>query len=56
VVEDDGIGLEPATESRAGGGRGLPGLQTRARALGGAVTIDSRPEGGTRIAIRVPLA
>jgi ligand-binding sensor domain-containing protein/signal transduction histidine kinase len=55
-VEDDGVGLEPATESRAGGGRGLPGLKTRAKALGGAATIESRPGGGTRISIRVPLA
>jgi ligand-binding sensor domain-containing protein/signal transduction histidine kinase len=56
VVEDDGVGLEPATESRAGGGRGLPGLGNRAKALGGAATIEARPGGGTRISIRVPLA
>lgn len=56
VVEDDGIGLSPARESTAGGGRGLGGLQTRARALGGAAAAASLPEGGTRISIRVPLA
>jgi signal transduction histidine kinase len=55
VVEDDGIGLEAAPESAAGGGRGLPGLGKRAKALGGSATVDSRP-GGTRISIRVPLA
>lgn len=56
TVEDDGVGRERATESAAGGGRGLPGLARRARALGGEATVTSRPEGGTRVSIRVPLA
>jgi ligand-binding sensor domain-containing protein/signal transduction histidine kinase len=55
VVEDDGIGLAPAPESSAGG-RGLPGLRTRAQSLGGTAAVDSRPGGGTRISIRMPLA
>ncbi len=55
VVEDDGIGLMPATE-RGMGGRGLPGLMTRAQALGGTATVESKPGTGTRISLRVPLA
>jgi ligand-binding sensor domain-containing protein/signal transduction histidine kinase len=58
TVEDDGIGLAPAdgATGATGGGRGLPGLARRARALGGETRVESRPEGGTRISIRVPLA
>jgi len=56
-VEDDGRGF------RAGGNRipprdaglGLLGMRERAGIAGGALTIDSAPGAGTRIALRIPL-
>lgn len=56
-VRDDGHGIDPdrAREAAEEGHRGLPGMGRRAAAVGGEVTIDSRPGGGTRIALSVPL-
>jgi len=50
-VEDDGVGLghgEPVE------GLGLVGIRERAGLLGGAVDIESQPDGGTRVAVRLP--
>jgi signal transduction histidine kinase len=48
-VRDDGIGgADP-------GGHGLLGLSDRATALGGRVTVESPPGGGTRLAATLPL-
>ena len=49
-IEDDGIGGATIVP-----GRGLAGLRTRAEALGGSLTIDSRP-GRTSVAVVVPRA
>jgi signal transduction histidine kinase len=51
-VTDDGIGfdLDAANE-----GLGLVSMRERLHLVGGQITIDSRPFGGTRIHIRVPL-
>jgi signal transduction histidine kinase len=58
-VEDDGCGIEPQTVARAardGGSRsGLGNMQRRIDELGGHCTIASSPDGGTRVAIEVPL-
>jgi signal transduction histidine kinase len=58
-VEDDGGGIEPQAIARAardGGSRsGLGNMQRRIDELGGRCTITSSPEGGTRVAIEVPL-
>lgn len=51
-LRDDGVGFD---ESRASDGRGLPGLQQRARALGGQLTIDSRPGHGCRARLVFPV-
>lgn len=48
---DDGTGL-PEGYRR---GRGLTSMETRARNLGGALTIDSGPE-GTRLSLEVPVS
>jgi signal transduction histidine kinase len=49
VVADDGMG---GVDVNAGSG--LRGLQDRLAALGGTLTIDSRPGGGTRVEGRIP--
>lgn len=53
VVEDDGVGfdLTQALGRRAG----LLGMQERAGLIGGTLQIDSRPGGGTRITVTVPV-
>ena len=49
-VADDGRGgADP------GGGTGLRGLADRVEALGGALTVDSRPGAGTRLVAELPL-
>ena len=40
-VEDDGVGFDPAAASRLG--RGVSGLASRARELGGTFTAESHP-------------
>ena len=52
-VSDDGVG--PPAE-RSGRGHGVPNLEKRARRLGGSFRLSGRPEGGTVVEWRVPLA
>jgi signal transduction histidine kinase len=57
AIEDDGRGIEAA---RAGSGDarrglGLIGMRERAQALSGSFVIENRPEGGTRIRVRIPI-
>jgi signal transduction histidine kinase len=57
-IEDDGRGFTPAdvaTPSESGQGLGLLGMRERIEILGGTLTLDSSPGGGTRVAFRVPL-
>jgi signal transduction histidine kinase len=49
-VADDGRGLPPATAVRLGA-RGLADARRRADAIGASISIDSRPGGGTRVAL-----
>lgn len=49
---DDGVGFDA---SQATAGRGLSGLQQRARALGGQLSIDSRPGHGCRTRLVFPV-
>jgi two-component system, NarL family, sensor kinase len=52
-IEDDGIGFEP---SAVPSGRfGLVGMSERARLLGGTLTVESSPDGGTAVDVVVPL-
>ena len=52
VVSDDGRGFDPDSVAA---GRGLLGMRERVELLGGEIEVSSGPEGGTRIAARVPV-
>jgi len=55
-IKDDGIGFtihQSAPADRAA--FGLLGMRERAQALGGQITIDSLPDRGTEIHVRIPL-
>jgi len=54
-VSDDGRGFAPQS-GRSSGGLGLAGMAERARRVGGELTVQSRPGGGTRIGFRAPLS
>ncbi|MCE2802506.1 MAG: sensor histidine kinase [Gemmatimonadetes bacterium] len=53
TVRDDGVGFDPARS--AGARLGLLGMQERAHALGGRLTVTSAPEDGTTVTLTVPL-
>ncbi len=52
-VRDNGAGFDPATAPNTG--RGLPNLAHRAREMGAALRIESKPGRGTRISLHLPL-
>ena len=55
AIHDDGAGFDTSNAlSRARGGFGLSGLEERVRLLKGTLHIDSSPETGTTISIRIP--
>jgi signal transduction histidine kinase len=53
-VEDDGRGFSPDRLPRRGSGFGLVSMRERAEALGGRLTVASRPGEGTRVELVVP--
>lgn len=53
-ITDDGKGFD-TEQAAANGGLGLVSIRERLRLTGGEVTIDSKPSGGTRICLYVPL-
>jgi PAS domain S-box-containing protein len=53
-IVDDGAGFDPAN-ILGGGGLGLVSIRERLHLVRGQVAIDSRPSGGTRIDVRIPL-
>ncbi|MFJ8966469.1 sensor histidine kinase [Lentzea sp. NPDC102401] len=57
-VVDDGTGFDPSSlpaPDPGEGGFGLAAMRTRARALGGSLTVESAPGHGTALAARLPL-
>lgn len=54
LIEDDGVGFDPAVAA-PGGGRGLRHLVQRAARLGGRLSLQSHPGGGTRVQLDLPL-
>lgn len=56
VIEDDGRGLSGGTPAaRHGSGNGLENMQTRMQAVGGQVSIRSRPGAGTCVTFRMQI-
>jgi signal transduction histidine kinase len=53
VIEDDGVGFEPAPAED--GGLGLLGMRERVGLMGGRFIVESRAGAGTTIAVEVPL-
>jgi signal transduction histidine kinase len=51
-ILDDGIGFDPVA-AREEGGLGLSAMEERAAELGGKLTVESRPQGGTRVQVEV---
>lgn len=55
-VRDEGAGFDLAAAPVAAGYRlGLIGMRERARLSGGTLAVESRPGGGTRLRLRLPL-
>jgi two-component system sensor histidine kinase NreB len=52
IVEDDGIGFDVA-ERANGAGFGLIGMQERATLIGATLEIESAPDQGTTILVRI---
>lgn len=52
TIHDDGDGFNPADGTT---GIGLLGMKERVRELGGALTIASGADGGTKLAVQIPL-
>jgi signal transduction histidine kinase len=53
TVSDDGVGFDPDAAAARARRLGLTSMEERARKLGGALTIDSRPGEGTRVRLEV---
>jgi signal transduction histidine kinase len=53
AVTDNGRGFDPSVPVE--GGLGLQGMDERARLMGGSLRVTSEPQGGTTIALSVPL-
>lgn len=55
IIEDDGVGFDSAQAfGRNDKGLGLIGMRERAALVGGTVEIESQPEEGTTVFIRIP--
>jgi PAS domain S-box-containing protein len=54
LVEDDGVGFDPASSSP--GTLGLAGMRHRAERLGGTFNVESEPGQGSRVEVVVPAA
>jgi signal transduction histidine kinase len=55
TVQDDGVGFDPTERAVRSRRLGLTSMFERAQALGGRLTIDSSPGGGTTVRAEVPL-
>jgi two-component system sensor histidine kinase UhpB len=51
LIEDNGIGIALAHRS----GMGLLGMRERVQGLGGAMKVERRAEGGTRVFVSLPI-
>jgi two-component system CheB/CheR fusion protein len=55
IVEDDGVGFNPAAKANRTKGMGLVGMSERAKICGGAFEIESQKGKGTTVYAKVPL-
>jgi signal transduction histidine kinase len=55
LVEDDGCGLDPKQLGQQTGHHGFQIMQERAAEIGARIQCDSRPQGGTRVTVRLPV-
>lgn len=56
-VADNGVGFDPGTTTDRGaltGGQGLEALRFRAESLGGHLSLETRPGGGSVVSVQVP--
>ena len=53
-MADDGVGFDPDEPGLRSRRLGLTSMEERARALGGTLSIDSRPGAGTTVVLEVP--
>jgi signal transduction histidine kinase len=53
-ITDDGVGVPDAGSGLLAAGFGLRGMAERARASGGALSVERLPTGGTRVLARLP--
>ncbi|MDT7807984.1 MAG: hypothetical protein QOJ70_1797 [Acidobacteriota bacterium] len=57
IIEDDGVGFDAENTSGANNkGLGLVGMRERAALVGGTAEVESHPEEGTRVIVRIPHA
>lgn len=54
TVEDDGIGFDSPNRKRKG--LGLESMRERAKAVGGALAVEAKPDGGTRVVLTIKTA
>lgn len=54
LVEDEGIGFDPAAIEPGEEKMGLSSMRERAELMGGTIDVDSRPGVGTRIRVEIP--
>lgn len=55
LISDDGCGIDERCARGENEGHGLRNMSERARRLGGRLAVDRSTEGGTRVAVSVPL-
>ena len=55
IVEDNGVGFDPANSGTSDPRHGLIGMRERAALVGGDLQIESTPSHGTTLIVRVPL-
>lgn len=53
-IEDKGVGFDPESVFEKGNTSGLSGMRERAHLLGGRFTIETLPDGGTRLTAELP--
>ena len=55
TITDNGTGIKPKQEPRNQHGFGIPGMSERATVLGGTLSLQAAPFGGTQVSLRIPL-